>query len=81
MQDVNSDRDRLVLEDITEMRNRTEEREAKVSDITEKLDDQLVLLTEFLENVGRRPHGKRAMSLGWLLFSFVWLNFSSVKPH
>ena len=58
MQDVNSDRDRLVLEDITEMRNRTEEREAKVSDITEKLDDQLVLLTEFLENVGRRPHGK-----------------------
>ena len=58
MQDTNADRDRLVLEDITEVMTRTEEREAKVSDITEKLSQELVLLTAFLENVSHRKHGK-----------------------
>ncbi|XP_072025574.1 uncharacterized protein [Amphiura filiformis] len=56
MQDTNADRDRLVLEDITEIMTRTEEREAKVSDITEKLSEELVLLTAFLENVAHRKH-------------------------
>ena len=59
MQMTFADRDRLLLDDITEMRSRTEERESKVAVITEKLDEELVLLTAFLENVAhRRPKGE-----------------------
>ncbi|XP_006820476.1 uncharacterized protein LOC102804671 [Saccoglossus kowalevskii] len=59
-----AERDKLFLDDITDLQKRTDEREQKVSDITDKLQDELFLLASFLENVAsRRPpesrHGDR----------------------
>ena len=59
MQKDSSDRDRLLLDDITELQERTDNREQKIAEITEKLHHELVLLAQFLSNVAqRRPQSK-----------------------
>ncbi|XP_071797447.1 uncharacterized protein [Asterias amurensis] len=60
MQKDSSDRDRLLLDDITELQERTDNREQKIAEITEKLHHELVLLAQFLSNVAqRRPQNTR----------------------
>ncbi|XP_077997710.1 uncharacterized protein LOC144450834 isoform X2 [Glandiceps talaboti] len=60
MEEQFAERDKSFLDDITELRKKTDEREQKVSDITNKLQSELVLLASFLETVSnRRPPESR----------------------
>ncbi|XP_070578236.1 coiled-coil domain-containing protein 175-like isoform X2 [Ptychodera flava] len=58
-----AERDKSFLDDITELQKRTDKREQRVSDITDKLQQELVLLATFLETVAnRRPVESRQSS-------------------
>ncbi|KAJ8044674.1 hypothetical protein HOLleu_07468 [Holothuria leucospilota] len=60
LQDDFAKRDQVFLDNITDLCRRTDKREQKISDITESLHRELVVLAGFLENVAsRRPTDTR----------------------
>ncbi|XP_071832991.1 uncharacterized protein [Apostichopus japonicus] len=60
LQDEFAKRDQVFLDDITDLCERTDKREQKISGITESLHRELVVLAGFLENVAsRRPKDTR----------------------
>ncbi|XP_038075392.1 coiled-coil domain-containing protein 175-like [Patiria miniata] len=67
MQKESSGRDHILLDDITDLKKRTDKREQKIADITEKLHNELVVLGQFLTDVAqRRPqntsHGSKSFT-------------------
>ena len=73
MQRESSGRDRILLDDITGLQERTDKREQKVADVTEKLHEELVLLAQFLSSmVQRRPQSKFSNFIS-ILLKFVIL--------
>ncbi|KAJ8307998.1 hypothetical protein KUTeg_012872 [Tegillarca granosa] len=56
MQQDFANRDELVVRDFGDLLDKTEERGKKISSITHRLEDELVMLAEFLDNLStRRP--------------------------
>ena len=71
-------RDEEVVEDFAKLLSKTEHREQVISGITEKLQEELGSLADFLDNLAlRRPPGKWYLTRGIKLWYGVCLSFRS----
>ncbi|XP_022107869.1 coiled-coil domain-containing protein 175-like isoform X2 [Acanthaster planci] len=67
MQKESSGRDRILLDDITDLQKRTDKREQNIAHVTERLHNELIVLAHFLTDVAdRRPkntrHGRKTLT-------------------
>lgn len=59
----------MVVHDFGDLLDKTEERGKKISSITHRLEDELVMLGEFLDNLStRRPRG--------IVFNYITSNYA-----